>query len=142
MSWLSSYVAHWRAALQVIVSVLMVASGGLAAAPAAHGAAGAATLAVTSTWQTGFIARFAVTNLSTVPLADWQIDFDLPPGESISHTWNSNFTQYGTHFVITPANWNRVIAPGGSATGGMRGVLTGSYRPPENCLLNRKYPCA
>ncbi len=42
---------------------------------------------------------------------------------------------------LTPANWNRVIAPGGSATGGLRGVLTGSYSPPANCVLNRQYLC-
>ena len=35
----------------------------------------------------------------------------------------------------------RVIAPGGSATGGLRGVLTGTYSPPQNCMLNRQYLC-
>ena len=85
-----------------------------------------ATLSVTSTWQTGFIANYTITNASMTQLPDWKLEFDLPAGESVLHTWNSTFTQYGTHYVITPANWNRTIAPGGSATGGLRGVLTGS----------------
>ncbi|EUA35818.1 cellulose binding domain protein [Mycobacterium xenopi 3993] len=63
-------------------------------------------------------------------------------GESVSHTWNSTITQSGTHYVLTPANWNRIIAPRGSATGGFRGVLTGTYSPPTNCLLNGQYPCS
>jgi hypothetical protein len=76
-----------------------------------------------------------------VPLTDWKLEFDLPRGESVSHTWSSTLTQSGTHYVLTPANWNRIIAPGGSAKGGLRGVLTGSYSPPSNCLLNGQYPC-
>ena len=119
----------------------MVAVLGLAITPVAHAAAATATLSVEHTWQTGFIAHFTITNSSAVPLTDWRLEFDLPIGESVSHTWNSTLTQSGTHFVLTPANWNRTIAPGGSATGGLRGVLTGSYSPPSNCLLNRQYLC-
>ena len=114
---------------------------GFAVTPVAHSAAASATLSVEHAWQTGFIARFAITNSSTVPLSDWKLEFDLPAGESISHTWNSTLTQSGTHYVLSAANWNRVIAPGGSATGGLRGVLTGSYSPPSNCMLNRQIFC-
>ncbi|EID15834.1 putative chitinase [Mycobacterium xenopi RIVM700367] len=141
MAGLDNYVKRWRTALHVTVSALMVATLGLAVTPLAHAAAAAATLSVEHTWQTGFIARFTVTNSSTVPLADWTLEFDMPVGQSISHTWNSTVRQSGTLYVLTPANWNRIIAPGGSATGGLRGVLTGSYSPPSNCLLNGRYPC-
>ena len=119
----------------------MVAIFGLAITPVAHAAAATATLAVEHTWQTGFIARFTIVNASLAPLTDWKLEFDLPAGESVVHTWNSTITQSGTHYVLTPANWNRTIAPGGSATGGMRGLLTGSYSPPSNCVLNRQYLC-
>lgn len=119
----------------------MVAILGLAVAPVAHAAAATATLSVEHTWQTGFIARFTITNASMTQLSDWRLEFDLPAGESVVHTWNSTFAQSGTHVVITPANFNRTIAPGGSATGGMRGVLTGAYSPPTNCLLNGQYLC-
>ncbi len=141
MAGLSYYVKRWRTALHVTVSALMVAISGLAVTPVAHAAAAAATLSVEHTWQTGFIAHFTITNASAVPLSDWRLDFDMPAGQSVSHTWNSTLTQSGTHFVLTPANWNRVIAPGGSATGGMRGVLIGSYSPPSNCVLNGQYSC-
>ena len=136
-----NYVKLWRTALHVTVSAFTVAVLGLATTPVAHAAAATATLSVEHTWQTGFIARFTITNASMTQLSDWRLEFDLPVGEGLSHTWNSTFVQSGTHFVITPANWNRSIAPGGSATGGMRGVLTGSYSPPSNCVLNGQYFC-
>jgi Cellulose binding domain len=141
MARLGNNVKRWRTTLHVAVSTLVVAVLGLAIGPVAHAAAAAATLSVTSTWQTGFIANFTVTNSSTAPLTDWKLEFDLPAGESVSHTWNSTIAQSGTHYVLTPANWNRIIASGGSATGGLRGVLSGSYSPPSNCVLNGQYPC-
>jgi cellulase/cellobiase CelA1 len=141
MARVTSYVKRSRAALHITAVALIVATLGLAIIPAARAAAATATFSVTSTWQTGFIARFTISNSSTLPLSDWKLEFDLPVGESVSHTWNSTLSQSGTHYVLTPANWNRVIAPGGSATGGLRGVLTGSYSPPLNCVLNGQYPC-
>jgi hypothetical protein len=138
---LDSCVTRWRVALYVVVALLMVVTSGLAITPVAHAAAAAARLSVSSTWQTGFIAHFTIVNASTAPMTDWRLEFDLPAGESVSHTWSSALGQYGTHYVLTPANWNRIIAPGGSATGGLRGVLTGFYTPPSNCVLNGQYPC-
>jgi cellulase/cellobiase CelA1 len=141
MAELNQYVKRRRAALHATASALVVAILGLAGTPVAHAAAVTATLSVSHAWQDGFIAHFSVTNSSMAPLTDWRLDFDLPAGESVSHTWNSSFTQSGTHVVITPANWNHMIAPGGSATGGFRGVLSGTYSPPVNCVLNGQYPC-
>ncbi|MGB6205780.1 cellulose-binding domain-containing protein [Mycobacterium sp.] len=141
MAGLDGYVKRWRTALHVTVSAVMVASLGLAITPVAHAAAPTATLSVQHTWQNGFIARFIITNSSPVPLSDWKLEFDMPAGQSVSHTWNSTLTQSGTHYVLSPSNWNRSIAPGGSATGGLRGVLTGSYSPPSNCVLNGQYRC-
>ncbi|MBX8686048.1 hypothetical protein GO011_01215 [Mycobacterium sp. 20091114027_K0903767] len=141
MAGLDLYVKRWRTALHLAVSALIVAVVGLAVTPVVHAAVPVATLSVTSTWQTGFIARFIITNTSTVPMSDWRLEFDLPPGESVSHTWSSTITRSGTHYVLTPVNWNRIIPPGGSAKGGMRGVLSGSYTPPSNCVLNGQYYC-
>lgn len=141
MAGLDKFVKRWRTVLHVIMSALIVATPGLVIAPVAQAAAPAARLWVSSTWQTGFIGHFTITNPSTVPLSDWKLEFDLPMGESVSHTWSSTLTRYGTHYVLTPANWNRIIAPGGTATGGLRGVLSGSYVPPLNCVLNGQYRC-
>jgi cellulase/cellobiase CelA1 len=141
MAGLGSCVKRWRTTLHVAVSALIVVILGLATTPVANAAAATARLSVEHTWQTGFIARFIITNASSLPLTDWKLEFDMPVGQSVSHTWNSTVTQSGTHYVLSPANWNRTIAPGGSATGGFRGVLNGSYSPPSNCVLNRQYLC-
>jgi len=132
---------RWRVALHAIAALSIVVASGLASTPVAHAAAASARLSVSSTWQTGFIAHFTIVNASTAPMTDWRLEFDLPAGESVSHTWSSTLVHYGTHYVLTPANWNRIIAPGGSATGGMRGVLTGFYVPPSNCVLNGQVFC-
>ncbi|MGV0626280.1 cellulose-binding domain-containing protein [Mycolicibacter minnesotensis] len=121
--------------------MVMVGALGLPLTPVAHAAAASATLSITSTWQTGFIARFTVTNFSAAPMADWRIEFDMPMTEGISHAWSSTVGRSGTHYVLGPANWNRIIAPGGTATGGFRGVLNGPYTPPVNCVLNREHRC-
>jgi cellulase/cellobiase CelA1 len=141
MAGLQKCVKRWRTMLHATVSAWMAAILALGGTPVAHAAAATARLSVEHAWQTGFIARFTVTNPSAVPLTDWRLDFDLPMNESVSHTWNSTVAHSGTHYVLTPANWNRTIAPGGSATGGLRGVLSGSFSPPSNCLLNGQYPC-
>ena len=70
MAGLDNCVKRWRTALHVTVSALIVAILGLAITPVAHAAAATARLSVTSTWQTGFIAHFTITNSSTVPLTD------------------------------------------------------------------------
>lgn len=141
MAGVDNCVKRWRTALHAAVAALMVVMLGLAITPAAHAAAATATLSVSHSWQSGFIAHFTVTNSSMAPLNDWKLEFDLPAGETVLHAWNSTVTQTGTHYVLTPANWNRVIAPGSSATGGFRGVLSGTYSPPVNCVLNGQYPC-
>ncbi|RRR48202.1 hypothetical protein EHH44_02260 [Mycolicibacter terrae] len=142
MSGLDGCVKRWRTGLHVALSALMVVVLGLATTAVAQAAAATATLSVTSTWQTGFIARFTVTNRSTVPLTDWKLEFDMPMGQSVSHAWSSTVTRSGTHYVLTPVNWNRIIAPGDSVRGGFRGVLSGPYSPPVNCMLNRQYLCS
>ena len=131
-----------RSALRAMLSMVVAVVPGMAIAPAADAAVPQAALVVQHAWQDGFIARYVVANPTAVPMADWKIEFDLPAGESVSHAWNSSFTQYGTHYVITPANWNRVIPPGGTATGGFRGVLSGTYTPPSNCVLNGQVYCS
>ncbi|CDO88244.1 chitinase/cellulase [Mycobacterium triplex] len=141
MAGLSNHVKRCRAALHVAVSAVTAGVLGLGVAPAAHAAAAMATLQVEHTWQTGFIAHFTVTNPNLSPMADWRIDFDMPAGQSVLHAWNSTVTQSGTHYVLTPANWDREIAPGGTATGGFRGVLSGTFTPPSNCVVNGQYPC-
>jgi hypothetical protein len=83
---LNSHASRWRAALHLTSTIVVLVALGLPTAPAAHAGVATAQLSVTSTWQTGFIARFVITNPTTAPLTDWKLEFDLPSGESILHS--------------------------------------------------------
>jgi hypothetical protein len=88
--------------------LLIVVTSGLAITPVAHAAAAAARLSLSSMWETGFIAHFTIVNASTAPMADWRLEFDLPAGESVSHSWRNARMQYGAHYILSAANWNRI----------------------------------
>jgi hypothetical protein len=60
-----NHAKRWGTALRATASALIVAILGIGSTPVAHAAAATATLSVTSTWQTGFIAHFTITNSST-----------------------------------------------------------------------------
>ena len=78
-----------------------VAILGLAITPVARAAAAAATLRVTSTWQTGFIARFTITNSSpNLNLSGLAV--------SVDGAYASNFTVKTTGMLTT--------LPGGAST--------------------------
>lgn len=101
----------------MIGAMVVLVALALPAAPPAHAAVATALLSVSSTWQTGFIPRFIITNPTTVSLTEWKLEFDLPASESILHSWSS------------------------TATGGFRGVLSGTYSPPVNCVLTGQSYC-
>ncbi|MFV0493956.1 cellulose binding domain-containing protein [Mycobacterium sp.] len=87
MTGLGRYVKLWCTVHHATVSAFVIALTGLGLAPAAHAAAPAATLWVSSAWQTGFIAHFTISNMSLTELNGWRLEFDLSPGESIQHTF-------------------------------------------------------
>lgn len=136
----NTYERCWRPAFHVVVSAFVIAFTVIVASPIAHAAAVTATLAVTSQWNTGFVANYKIVNSGSAQLADWKVEFDLPADESITNVWSSKLAQSGTHFVLTPEDYNRTIAPGGSISIGFQAALTGAYSPPANCLVNEE-PC-
>ncbi|KZS85727.1 putative bifunctional chitinase/lysozyme [Mycobacterium persicum] len=121
--------------------MLLVAVCVVVVTPVARAAGVTAKLAVTSQWSTGFVANYTISNSGATALSDWKVEFDLPAGESITNAWSTKLAQSGTHYTLTPEDWTRTIAPGGSVTVGFRAAQTGTYSPPANCLVNGQ-PCA
>src|ERR1700722_13876736 len=121
-----------RPALHITLSAIMIAICVVAVTPAAHAAAVMATLTVTSQWNNGFVANYNIVNSGAGPLADWKLEFDLPASESITNAWNGKLAQSGTHYVLTPQDYNNTIAPGNSVTVGFQAALNGAYAPPAN----------
>ncbi|VBA61465.1 cellulose-binding domain-containing protein [Mycobacterium attenuatum] len=128
--------SYWRPAFHVVVLVFVIAITAVLVTPIAHAAAVSATLAVTSQWNTGFVANYKIVNSGSAQLTDWKLEFDLPADESITNVWSSRLAQSGTHFVLTPEDYNRTIAAGGSISIGFQAALAGAYSAPANCLVN------
>ncbi|WP_258035698.1 cellulose-binding domain-containing protein [Mycobacterium marinum] len=98
----------------------------------------AATLAVISQWNTGFVANYEIANTGSTALDGWKLEFDLPADESVTRAWSSKLSKTGTHYVLTPESYNTTIAPGSSVTVGFQAAQTSTYSAPANCQLNGK----
>ncbi|WP_433611087.1 cellulose binding domain-containing protein [Dactylosporangium sp. CA-139114] len=121
-----------RLRIGVIAAVLATAAATVISQAPAFAAAATATFTKTSTWGTGYEAKYTITNGTGSTINGWTVAFDLPSGTSISSSWDSNRTGSTGHIVVTNS-WNGTIAPGGTASFGF--VASGSGDP-ANCTLN------
>ncbi|WP_203818083.1 cellulose binding domain-containing protein [Paractinoplanes ferrugineus] len=118
-----------------VSAILTALVAGLATIMLTPGPAQAATAAflTESAWATGYVGRMTVTNDGADRMAAWRVEFDLPDGTTLDHSWNAVVTRIGTHYVITGASWNASLDPGGSTSFGWIASGTGV---PQSCLLN------
>ncbi|MBI2697715.1 cellulose binding domain-containing protein [Mycobacterium gordonae] len=117
-------------------TTLATTSAATTAAGSASGTGLTATYATTSQWNSGFVANYKITNTGTAPLTNWQLQFNLPAGESVANLWNGHVTQSGTQYTVTPQSYNATIAPGDSVTVGFQGAQSGTYSPPTNVSIS------
>lgn len=68
-------------------------------------------LIITGDWNSGYCAKVAVTNNSTVKVVGWQVDVPDVMGTP-SGMWNGSYTMNGTTMHLTPPSWNPNLAPG------------------------------
>jgi len=116
---------------------LLVVVGLALALPAGAQADGlTASFAKTSDWGSGFVGSYTIRNGGSTTVNGWRIDFDLPPGESITSAWSGNLSSAGNHYVLTDAPWTHAVAPGSSVTVGFQGAYSGGFVLPANCAIN------
>ncbi len=84
----------------------------------------------TSAWGHGFVAEVTVTNTSSAALDGWTAAFTFGGDQRIASAWNGSFTQSGAGVTLTPATWNRTLAPGATATVGLIGSSPTGNAPP------------
>ncbi|MFK3983231.1 cellulose binding domain-containing protein [Micromonospora sp. NPDC050397] len=118
------------AALAGGLAAMMVAAT-LVAAPAASAAT--AAFVRTSSWSTGYEARFTVTNNTSSAISSWTVQFTLPAGSSVSSFWDTRLTSSGQQVTALNANWNGALGPGATASFGFIVAGTGD---PTNCTVN------
>ncbi|MBX6166967.1 MAG: cellulose binding domain-containing protein, partial [Thermobispora bispora] len=119
-------------------------AGAALLAPLAIGTATAATPATAtystdSDWETGFQGKFTIKAGSST-LQSWTLEFDVPPGTTISSAWDARMTRNGNHYTFTNPTWYEPLAPGASTTFGFIGAPGGGFTP-LNCTLNGQ-PCS
>src|SRR4051794_26868918 len=73
--------------------------------------------AVTNSWQGGFGASVAVTNLGD-PVTSWTLGWTFPSGQTISQLWNGAVTQSGAAVSVRDAGYNGALGTGASTSFG------------------------
>ena len=126
-----------RTRLALAAAVVLV--GGAATFLLVQPAAQAATAAFvrTSTWVSGYEARFTITNTTSSTINSWTVEFDLPAGTSVGAFWDALVTISGRHVTATNRDYNGTLAPGATTAFGFVAAGTGD---PTNCTVNGA-PC-
>ncbi|MET9696438.1 glycoside hydrolase family 9 protein [Streptomyces sp. NPDC006529] len=99
-------------------------------------AACAVTYRVDNVWSTGFTATVTVRNTGPTAVDGWQLTWAYAGGQRVTSAWNAAVTQNGTAVGARNADWNRVIAPGASASFGVQGTYSGTNSSPTAFALN------
>lgn len=94
-----------------------------------------------SEWQGGFVATVTVQNVGAAPIDGWTVAFGFPGDQQVTSGWNATVGQTGATVTARNVDWNRVLAPNGSATFGIQGRWSASDAPPTGFTLNGA-PCA
>ncbi|MFD6661647.1 cellulose binding domain-containing protein [Micromonospora chalcea] len=89
-----------------------------------------------SEWAGGFVATVTVQNTGTAPVDGWIVTFGFPGDQQVTNAWNATVGQTGATVTARNVDWNRVIAPNGSATFGFQGRWGASDAPPTAFSLN------
>ncbi|WP_309232104.1 cellulose binding domain-containing protein [Micromonospora tarensis] len=89
-----------------------------------------------SEWQGGFVATVAVQNTGTAPIDGWIVTFGFPGDQQVTSAWNATVGQTGTTVTARNVDWNRVLAPSGSATFGVQGRWGASGAAPTSFSVN------
>ncbi|MCW3814800.1 cellulose binding domain-containing protein [Micromonospora sp. DR5-3] len=122
----SARVATFAAAF----AAALIATTVVAAPPAS---AATATFVRVTSWDTGYEAKFTVTNDSPASISSWNVQFDLPAGSTVGAFWDALLTTSGQHVTAVNQSWNGTLAPGASTTFGFNVNGTGN---PTNCTVN------
>jgi chitinase len=127
-----------RRLLAVLTALVLALAGltGLAATPAQ--AAGPLTASFTSadngSWWKG---TYVIKNSTGTPVTGWTLEFDLPPGVTISQHYNGTATVSGSHVTVTPAYYNTTVPANGTTEPySYWFVASGPITAPTGCLVN------
>jgi hypothetical protein len=103
----------------------------------AQAASVTASFARTNSWETGYEAKYTISNGTSNQITSWRVEFDLPSGSTLGSYWEASVTTSGGHHTAVNRSWNGTVAPGASVSFGF--IVTGTGNP-NNCTVNGN-PC-
>ena len=96
-----------------------------------------ATITAQSQWSNGYVIQpVRVTNTGTSSISGWTVTFTLPPGHTITGSWNATLTISGQTVTARGTGHNSALAPGGVGEWGFQGS-----RPNGNTALPGAASC-
>jgi chitinase len=120
-----------------------VALTGVGAAMASSGWAKSeplqAALVKGSSWDSGYVAGYRITNASDESVTGWKLEFDLPEGQKLTGLWNGTVHNEGSHYTVTGESWNGAIPAGGKVSVGFEVSIpaqTATKADPTGCRIN------
>ncbi|KAB1927340.1 GH12 family glycosyl hydrolase domain-containing protein [Micromonospora noduli] len=104
--------------------------------PPPGGGAGCAVKYTANSWNNGFTADVQITNTGSSAINGWTLTYSLPGGQQVTNAWNATVSQSGSTVTARNTGHNGSVAPGGTASFGYQGTLSGSYSSPTSFSLN------
>ncbi|WP_405426827.1 GH12 family glycosyl hydrolase domain-containing protein [Micromonospora sp. NBC_00617] len=104
--------------------------------PPPGGSSGCAVKYTANSWNNGFTADVQITNTGSSAINGWTLNYNLPGGQTVTNAWNATVSQSGSAVTARNVSHNGSIAPGGTASFGYQGTLSGSYSSPTSFSLN------
>ncbi len=116
-------------------TALLGTAAAVVAAPASAAAGCSVKYSVTSSWQGGFGADVAITNLGD-PWSNWALTWSYAAGQKVGQAWNATVTQNGAAVSAVNASYNGPVATNGTVSFGFNGTWTGSNPAPTSFAVN------
>lgn len=91
---------------------------------------------VSDQWNNGFTADVFVTNKGSATLSPWTAGWTFTAGQRVTHSWNGDFTQNGSHVTMNAVSYNMNLAPGATVDIGFNGAFDHGNPPPTGFTLN------
>ncbi|MET8356294.1 cellulose binding domain-containing protein [Micromonospora sp. NPDC005171] len=104
--------------------------------PPPGGGASCAVKYTANSWNNGFTADVQITNTGSSAINGWTLTYSLPGGQQVTSAWNATVSQSGSTVTARNVSHNGSLAPGGTASFGYQGTLSGSYSSPTSFSLN------
>ncbi|MFI7550327.1 cellulose binding domain-containing protein [Micromonospora sediminimaris] len=104
--------------------------------PPPSGSGACAVKYTANSWNNGFTADVQITNTGSSTINGWTLAYSLPSGQQVTNSWNATVSQSGSSVTARNVGHNGTISPGGTASFGYQGTLSGSYSNPTAFTLN------